>query len=887
MKRPTLNIKITKIASSLGLASLFALSTGQAAPITWGATGTFTDNTVLVLAGPAAREVYGVNVGGAGAQTTANGYTFDDNVTSGNMTITGGPSSYGGFLTVTTGDAAMDIILANGFYGGNIPGTLNNLTVGASYTAMALLADTRGVHPSTDIFNVSDGATTSPNQTYSFSGGSPALGGYIIGTFTASATTQTFTVNASAGGQYNAILLISNPPPAFVPPVLLTNIMPASATAGVGGQAAFTAAFSDSPPASLQWQFISGGTTNPVTAANASIITVTNSGVVSSTLTFTNLQVTNTGSYLLKAVNATNSLGVADSAAAPLTVGSLIQWLQTGIVIDNTVLALAGTSANEAYGVDFGGSGLQTTANGYTFDDYVSSGNVSITAGGPVSYNNYLGGGGSTGDAALDNLVNYGVYGGGPVTLTPGILNNLTIGQTYNVMAIIADTRGIHPQTDTFHVSDGVTISPNQVFAFSAGMNNGTNAIGGYVMGTFTASATTQTFTVQALAGGQYNAILLVKTTVPLLPPIYLAMDTTPSFAAVPEGSNVGFSAAYVGYQAALNLQWEVITNGMTNNISDGVVNVTNLGIVTSTLTLSNVQPSASGSYRLKAVNATNSADVAYSTAAPLTVSPTIIWGATGAFTDNTVLALAGLAANEVYGVDFGGSGLQTTANGYTFDDYATTGNMSIAGATGPFGGYMTGGATTGDGALDTMLTFGLYNSATPNAGTLNNLIIGQKYTVLVLLDDTRAVNQRPSTTFTVTDGVTMSPSQSFQFVNGAPSVGGYILGTFTATATTQALSVQNGGNSQYNAVLLEKSSVTTPTPPTLGTSRTSDGHLILTGTSGTPNAGYTWLTTTSLVPPITWTTNLQSTLDGSGAFSNSISISTTTPASFFRLRMP
>ena len=65
-----------------------------------------------------------------------------------------------------------------------------------------------------------------------------------------------------------------------------------------------------------------------------------------------------------------------------------------------------------------------------------------------------------------------------------------------------------------------------------------------------------------------------------------------------------------------------------------------------------------------------------------------------------------------------------------------------------------------------------------------------------------------------------------------------------------------------------------------------SGGILILTGTGGTPNAGYTWLTTTNLSAPIIWTTNVQGVLDGSGNFSNSIPIGAT-PASFFRFRIP
>jgi hypothetical protein len=74
---------------------------------------------------------------------------------------------------------------------------------------------------------------------------------------------------------------------------------------------------------------------------------------------------------------------------------------------------------------------------------------------------------------------------------------------------------------------------------------------------------------------------------------------------------------------------------------------------------------------------------------------------------------------------------------------------------------------------------------------------------------------------------------------------------------------------------------------PVLGTARVAGGNLVLTGTGGTPNGGYTWLTTTNLTAPIIWTTNSTGTLDATGSFSNSIPIDPSQPASFFRLRTP
>ena len=77
------------------------------------------------------------------------------------------------------------------------------------------------------------------------------------------------------------------------------------------------------------------------------------------------------------------------------------------------------------------------------------------------------------------------------------------------------------------------------------------------------------------------------------------------------------------------------------------------------------------------------------------------------------------------------------------------------------------------------------------------------------------------------------------------------------------------------------------PMLPTLAPSYFSQGNLIVTGTGGTPNAGYTWLTATNLSVPILWKTNSASTLDSEGNFSNAIPINISQPAGFFRLRMP
>ncbi len=309
----------------------------------------------------------------------------------------------------------------------------------------------------------------------------------------------------------------------------------------------------------------------------------------------------------------------------------------------------------------------------------------------------------------------------------------------------------------------------------------------------------------------------------PSLPPAWLpfaVQDIAPASDMVAVGSNVVFTAAFSN-SPPVSLQWQRVVAGLaTNNINTGVVNVTNNGVVTSTLTLNNVQLASAGSYELEAINATNSAAVVYTSSANLTVVPTITWYPAGtynsSFSDNSVLTFAGTVANEVYGVDFGGSGALTTANGYSFNDYSA-GNMSIAGSGFSNFGSFEGGATTGDGNFDLILNNGITGTSA-NTAILNNLTIGQAYTVLVLLDDTRS-SGASGPNFDVTDGLTISPVQRFAFPNGTPAVGGFIIGTFIAQATNQPLTVLQNGNAQYIAVLLEKGIAPPPvTPPALST---------------------------------------------------------------------
>jgi hypothetical protein len=131
----------------------------------------------------------------------------------------------------------------------------------------------------------------------------PALGALATNV---AAVKLDFTNPSSENGYcgYSKISLFGIP----ASPVVAINTLPVTAADGVGSQVTFTAAFTAAGPLAYQWQKISGGITNIV------------SNATNTTLTLTNLQLTDTASYQLR---ATNAFGIAVSSASSLTVSSV------------------------------------------------------------------------------------------------------------------------------------------------------------------------------------------------------------------------------------------------------------------------------------------------------------------------------------------------------------------------------------------------------------------------------------------------------------------------------------------------------------------------------------------------------------------------------------
>ena len=207
--------------------------------------------------------------------------------------------------------------------------------------------------------------------------------------------------------------------------------------------------------------------------------------------------------------------------------------------------------------------------------------------------------------------------------------------------------------------------------------------------------------------------------------------------------------------------------------------------------------------------------------------------------------------------------------------------------------GYQYGASCGDDGTAVPWLIFG-----TPNGWNLTNIVVyslwhdygrdGQFYNISysTLSNPTTFI---PLTSVTYNPFVPHDGRATGNRVQISPALGQAMLATNVA-AVKFDFTPQGGqdyGWSGYSEIVLQGTNLPSAmvTPPVLGKATLAGSNLILTGTGGTPWAGYTWLSTTNLAAPV-WVTNSTGTLDGAGSFSNTIPVGAV-PASFFRLRLP
>ena len=248
---------------------------------------------------------------------------------------------------------------------------------------------------------------------------------------------------------------------------------------------------------------------------------------------------------------------------------------------------------------------------------------------------------------------------------------------------------GNNPDSDGFNGGNFDPCDANPEFVTASTYNGGNTAFNvNYVKMPHVApsgGAITVTITEQ---GGEIGVagIELVPAS-----DIALAQDIEPNYAETVAGDQVIFTAAYSN-SPPVNLQWVDVSGGVTNTVNTGMVNVTNNGVVTSTLTLNNVQRGNSGAYQLEAINANNSTDVAYSDAASLVV------GSSPPPTNNIIVDYAGQAGPVTF---YPSNWTVNTANDLVYNFPIGSGLDTLSPGPGDFTGPGDGTANSDPAILD------------------------------------------------------------------------------------------------------------------------------------------------------------------------------------------
>ena len=449
-------------------------------------------------------------------------------------------------------------------------------------------------------------------QTTDTTGANPLANYAIFTNLTGSAETLTLSIpNGGGTAGFQIVALTGATNVATLSLVTNTTANP-STNLYVGSTVTLAASFSGTLPITNQWEVNSGSGFVPIT------------GATNTTLTLTNLQLTNSVSYALFASNlagVSNSTPVALTVlAAPTNISVNVQftgsWLGSGNAPTQTGPAVIGNSGdvwNQISNPTGGTSpaGLATGTNLALVD--VGSIGTAVTM-------NYVG----------DYVFNGIAFGySNPFEDEASAVANLMSGYMGSVsQGSLADTNTITLQNlapgsyDLYLYVCGRSDGQTRVDVLIA---NGQSAICGPNNGSYTLTPgvnyvhLTPTVTANGLLAISYygtaddgQALLNgFQINGPVtLPTLSLSFDTTSDSPTNDyAGRTVKFTAGFAGYPTP-SLQWEV-------NTGNGFVNVPNA--TNSTLILNSVQVTNTGSY---ALFATNLAGALNSTPVSLTVVP-------------------------------------------------------------------------------------------------------------------------------------------------------------------------------------------------------------------------------------------------------------------------
>ena len=502
---------------------------------------------------------------------------------------------------------------------GSFTQSLVGFTPGTSYTITYSAAQRGAVQNGGESWNVAiDGNVIKSNL--------PGSTTYSAQTATFTATTAYHTlsfIGTNLAGGDNTVFIdnISFNPPlsSGQSPKLVASTSPATAADVVGGEVTFVAAFTSPLSTSYQWQKIVNGLAADI------------AGATTPTLTLSNLQLGDTGSYRLQ---ASNSAGISVTSVSSLTVSNVpaaVANVITGYAAQ-TGLGAAIPNFSPTWDVPPGslisaqspasvgtGNFTQSTAvltNGSTGRSTFGTGSATATqvtcgsgAGQSVTYNL----GASTGGYNLSNIVVYG-----------GWCDAGRDQQAYTVSysTVSAPTTFIQLAVVDYNPANPAGVQS----ATRATLGSASNApLAGNV------AALKFDFTTPATENGYsgYTEIAVYGT--PLEPAV--TVQTSPAAARDVVGGQVTFTASITG-AATLSYQWQKVVSGVPGDIA---------GATGPTLTLTNLQLGDTAGYQLKA---TNSSGTATSTPGALTVA------SVPAAVNNVITSLAaqtGLGGNTTF----------------------------------------------------------------------------------------------------------------------------------------------------------------------------------------------------------------------------------------------
>ena len=242
--------------------------------------------------------------------------------------------------------------------------------------------------------------------------------------------------------------------------------------------------------------------------------------------------------------------------------------------------------------------------------------------------------------------------------------------------------------------------------------------------------------------------------------------------------------------------------------------------------------------------------------------APSITWNSPVTITGDTDVTTTGAV---VYAYCW--SGISTTVNGVNF-----TGTTSTSGAgtdvtfsSGLGNNFTSFGTSPGSTAYQNMLAGGDYNNSGIDTVTLNHLTVGDIYVAQFWVGDWRSINTVRSETIKGSASDNITPTLNYQV--GSSGSGSFVIGRFTAFATTQTFTLTPGGSSpsaQINALQLRDLS-----PPVSSIWTNASGGSWPAIANWSNNVAADGIGATAWFNTLTLTANTTVTLDGGRTIGN------------------